>query len=290
MIRHSHERWDGDGYPDGIAGDEIPLGSRVIFCADAFHAIRSDRPYRKGSPAPEALAEVKRNAGSQFDPEAVEALEEVVRRLKLPPAASGFRSSSRLVALLLALVVGAGGTAIAKSGLLGSASADGPSGAGPAACVSDCVTPFGASLAATLEKWGSNPTAARGSESNPSGSTPADPPAPGSPPGVAGAGLGPPASDPAPSTGGGSTSPQGGGGSGGGSGSGGNDTGGGGSGGDRVSPGGGGSGGGSSGGGSSSGHPHGGPPGQTGNHPLGGPPGQTGNHPQGGPPGQAKKD
>jgi len=48
LVRHSHERWDGQGYPDGLAGEEIPLGSRIVFCADAFHAIRSDRPYGQG--------------------------------------------------------------------------------------------------------------------------------------------------------------------------------------------------------------------------------------------------
>ena len=68
VVRHSHERWDGKGYPDGLAGEEIPLGSRIIFCADAFHAIRSDRPYRPGRPAPDVLVEVRANAGTQFDP------------------------------------------------------------------------------------------------------------------------------------------------------------------------------------------------------------------------------
>ena len=64
MVRHSHERWDGGGYPDGLAADEIPLASRIVLCADAFHAIRSDRPYRAGRSADAALAEVRANAGS----------------------------------------------------------------------------------------------------------------------------------------------------------------------------------------------------------------------------------
>src|SRR5689334_18325307 len=78
LVRHSHERWDGRGYPDRLMGAEIPLGSRIIFCADAFHAIRCDRPYRPGRSAREALAEIKRCAGSQFDPTVATALEEVV--------------------------------------------------------------------------------------------------------------------------------------------------------------------------------------------------------------------
>ena len=49
MVRHSHESWDGSGYPDGLAGEEIPLASRIILCADAFHAIRSDRPTGRGA-------------------------------------------------------------------------------------------------------------------------------------------------------------------------------------------------------------------------------------------------
>jgi HD-GYP domain-containing protein (c-di-GMP phosphodiesterase class II) len=76
MVRHSHERWDGNGYPDGLAGEEIPLGSRIIFCADAFHAMRSDRPYRPAVPARAALAEIAGCAESQFDPGVVAALRE----------------------------------------------------------------------------------------------------------------------------------------------------------------------------------------------------------------------
>ncbi len=67
IIRHHHERIDGHGYPDGLAGDAIPLPSRIIAIADAFDAMTSDRPYRKGMPVERALAELTRHAGSQFD-------------------------------------------------------------------------------------------------------------------------------------------------------------------------------------------------------------------------------
>ena len=82
LVRHSHERWDGRGYPDGLAGEEIPLASRIGFCADAFHAIRSDRPYRRARPAAVALDEVRRNAGSQFDPQVADALAESARQIR----------------------------------------------------------------------------------------------------------------------------------------------------------------------------------------------------------------
>ncbi len=81
LVRHSHERWDGNGYPDGLRGDEIPLGSRIIFCADAFQAIRSDRPYRAARSSPEALDEVRRCSGTQFDPAVVDALQDAVKEL-----------------------------------------------------------------------------------------------------------------------------------------------------------------------------------------------------------------
>jgi putative nucleotidyltransferase with HDIG domain len=120
LVRHSHERWDGSGYPDGLAGEEIPLGSRIIFCADAFHAIRSDRAYRKGVSAAQALEEVRRCAGTQFDPQVVVAFEQVVREQRLVPA-TGRRTkrSSRLAALLLCLALGGGGSAAAEMGLFG---------------------------------------------------------------------------------------------------------------------------------------------------------------------------
>ena len=101
LVRHSHERWDGCGYPDGLAGEEIPLASRIGFCADAFHAIRSDRPYRQGRPAAVALDEVKRNAGSQFDPQVVDALAKSARRVRDAVSNTAVTGRSRrLVALL----------------------------------------------------------------------------------------------------------------------------------------------------------------------------------------------
>jgi len=74
-VRHSHEHFDGSGYPDKLAGDAIPLASRILLVADAFDAITSDRPYRSAQSQQEALAELRRNAGRQFDPVCVDGLE-----------------------------------------------------------------------------------------------------------------------------------------------------------------------------------------------------------------------
>ena len=74
LVRWSHERWDGNGYPDGLAGEAIPLGSRVIFACDAYDAMVSDRPYRDALSLREALAELRAGAGTQFDPAVVDAL------------------------------------------------------------------------------------------------------------------------------------------------------------------------------------------------------------------------
>src|SRR5213078_4092958 len=74
IVRSAHERWDGHGYPDGLAGEDIPLGARIVCACDAFHAMTSDRPYSKARSVEEAAAEMRRCAGSQFDARVVEAL------------------------------------------------------------------------------------------------------------------------------------------------------------------------------------------------------------------------
>jgi diguanylate cyclase (GGDEF)-like protein len=75
-VLHHHERWDGDGYPNRLRGEEIPLGARIIFVADAYDAMTSERVYRKPLAPVEALQELERCAGSQFDPSVVEAFSE----------------------------------------------------------------------------------------------------------------------------------------------------------------------------------------------------------------------
>ena len=73
LVRSSHERWDGTGYPDALAGDAIPVGARIVAVADAYAAMTAGRPYRPPRTADEALAELQREAGSQFDPSVVDA-------------------------------------------------------------------------------------------------------------------------------------------------------------------------------------------------------------------------
>jgi diguanylate cyclase (GGDEF)-like protein/putative nucleotidyltransferase with HDIG domain len=73
IVRHDHERWDGTGYPDGLAGKDIPVGSRLILACDAYQAMTSDRPYRAAMTHAQAVDELVKGAGSQFDPEVVEA-------------------------------------------------------------------------------------------------------------------------------------------------------------------------------------------------------------------------
>lgn len=74
IVRHHHERYDGGGYPDGLSGDEIPLASRIITVCDAYGAMVSDRPYRPALDPDDALGELRAGAGSQFDPDAVDAV------------------------------------------------------------------------------------------------------------------------------------------------------------------------------------------------------------------------
>jgi putative nucleotidyltransferase with HDIG domain len=73
IVRHEHEHWDGSGYPDGLAGEQIPLGARVILVCDAYHAMTSDRPYRAALDPREALRRLHEGASRQFDPRVVEA-------------------------------------------------------------------------------------------------------------------------------------------------------------------------------------------------------------------------
>lgn len=79
VVRHHHEKWDGSGYPDRLSGPDIPLLARIFTLADVFDALRSERPYKSAWSVPEALGEIKRETGSQFDPALVEVFMEVVR-------------------------------------------------------------------------------------------------------------------------------------------------------------------------------------------------------------------
>ena len=72
LVRSCQERWDGTGYPDGLGGEEIPFGSRIVFVCDAFDAMTSNRPYYRARGAEDALEELERGAGTQFDPHMVE--------------------------------------------------------------------------------------------------------------------------------------------------------------------------------------------------------------------------
>jgi HD-GYP domain-containing protein (c-di-GMP phosphodiesterase class II) len=80
IVRSSHERWDGTGYPDGLRGEEIPLEARIISVCDAFDAMTTTRSYRKGMSVDVAVAELTANSGTQFDPAVVDALLEVHQR------------------------------------------------------------------------------------------------------------------------------------------------------------------------------------------------------------------
>ena len=85
IVRSSHERWDGTGYPDGLRGDEIPKEASIIACCDAFSAMTTDRPYRSAMPTNIAVEELRANAGTQFDPRVVSALIEVLLESPPPP-------------------------------------------------------------------------------------------------------------------------------------------------------------------------------------------------------------
>ena len=86
IVRSHHERWDGGGYPDGLAGEDIPLEARIITCCDTWNAMRTDRPYRKALSHDVAVAELVSNAGGQFDPHVVETFVRLVAPADQPDA------------------------------------------------------------------------------------------------------------------------------------------------------------------------------------------------------------
>ena len=103
VVRADHERWDGKGYPDGLSGEEIPLASRIVFACDAWDAMNSDRPYRRAMDTEGKIEELKRGAGTQFDPYVVSVLVEALKdRCLLPP-----EESERI--MIEALDAGSGG-------------------------------------------------------------------------------------------------------------------------------------------------------------------------------------
>jgi diguanylate cyclase (GGDEF)-like protein len=85
IVRACHERWDGLGYPDGKAGADIPLEARIVLVCDAFHAMVTDRPYRKRLPSEEAVRRLREAAGSQFDPDVVATFERLFNVGDVPP-------------------------------------------------------------------------------------------------------------------------------------------------------------------------------------------------------------
>jgi HD-GYP domain-containing protein (c-di-GMP phosphodiesterase class II) len=95
LVRASHERWDGTGYPDRLAGSQIPLGARIIAACDAFEAMTSDRCYQAARTPAAAIEELRRNAGSQFDPVVVQALCARLVRSRAAVAPRGAAASGR---------------------------------------------------------------------------------------------------------------------------------------------------------------------------------------------------
>jgi two-component system, cell cycle response regulator len=102
IVRATHERWDGRGYPDGLGGDAIPLGARIISVCDAYDAMTTDRPYRRAMPAELAIAELRASAGTQFDPVVVETFVSTLRsprrtmRVASPSDASSAATTSEI--------------------------------------------------------------------------------------------------------------------------------------------------------------------------------------------------
>ena len=81
IVRHHHENYDGSGYPDGLKGEEIPILARIIAVSDAYDAMKTDRPYRKGKDMDFVIAELKKRSGAQFDPKVIEVVLKIAPRL-----------------------------------------------------------------------------------------------------------------------------------------------------------------------------------------------------------------
>lgn len=99
IIRHHHEQWDGKGYPDGLMGEQIPITARIISVVDCFDSVREDRPFRRGMTRDEALAFLRRGAGTHFDPRIVELFIENLARFEIQIAACGLPQQSAPVDL-----------------------------------------------------------------------------------------------------------------------------------------------------------------------------------------------
>jgi putative nucleotidyltransferase with HDIG domain len=95
VVRSSHEKWDGTGYPDGLLGEQIPVGSAIVSCCDAFNAMTTDRSYRDAMPLEDAIEELEANSGTQFSPAVVEA---VLRVLREDPFTAGARGPRAVAA------------------------------------------------------------------------------------------------------------------------------------------------------------------------------------------------
>ena len=85
LVRSCHERWDGGGYPDGLVGEETPLIARIVCACDAFSAMTTNRPYRKAMSPADALDELRKCSGTQFDPRVIDALVDVAGRAQPRP-------------------------------------------------------------------------------------------------------------------------------------------------------------------------------------------------------------
>ena len=97
IVRSCHERWDGTGYPDGLAGDEIPVAARIVFCCDAYSAMTTDRPYRRAMSPEAALEELHSNSGTQFEPRVARAMNAIVTRDPGFAAAQSYNDALRAV-------------------------------------------------------------------------------------------------------------------------------------------------------------------------------------------------